>query len=101
MIGCDNKHLDDKVFYDAFVEVFNSLVENKGHFMEKWQEMLQSEDLLKKVTAKRFISVFENAVPLTCFDVDLYFMLVEKIIVYGGSRLVVGFLDGMEVEVSI
>lgn len=97
MIGCDNKHLDDKVFYDAFVEVFNSLVENKEHFISKWQEMLQSEDLLKKVTAKRFISVFENASLLTCFDVDLYFMLVEKITVCEGSRLVVGLLDGTAV----
>ena len=49
----------------------------------------------------RLISVFENAVKLTCFDVDLYFMLVEKIIVYEGSRLVVTLLDGTEVEVGI
>ena len=98
VIGCDNKHLDDKVFYDAFVEVFNSSVQNKEHFIKKWQELLLSEDLLKKVTAQRFISVFENAVPLTCFDVDLYFRLVEKIMVYEGNRLVVGLLDGTEVE---
>ena len=96
VVGCDNKHLDDKVFYDAFVEVFNSLVENKEHFMAKWQELWLSDDLLNKVTAKRFISVFENASLLTRFDVDLYFMLVEKITVYEGSRLVVGLLDGTE-----
>lgn len=47
----------------------------------------------------RLISVFENAVKLTCFDVDLYFSLVEKITVFDGSRLVVGLLDGTEVEV--
>ena len=101
MIGCDSKHLDDKVFYDAFVKIFNSLVENKEQFIAKWQKLLRSDDLLKKVTAQRFISVFENAMPLSCFDVDLYFMLVEKIIVYEGSRLVVTLLDGTEVEVGI
>ena len=35
IIGCDSKHLDDMVFYEAFVEVFNSLVENKEHFIAK------------------------------------------------------------------
>ena len=85
--------MDDKVFYHAFVKVFNSVVGNKEHFMEKWQKLLKSEDLLKKITAKRFISAFENAVPLNCFDVNLYFMLVEKITVFDGSRLVVGLLD--------
>ena len=101
VIGCDNRHLDDKVFYDAFVEVFNSLVENREQFIVKWHKLLQSEDLLKKVTAKRFISVFENAVPISCFDVDLYFMLVEKITVCEGSRLAVGLLDGSKLEVGI
>ena len=76
-------------------------MENREQFMAKWQEFLQSEDLLKKVTAKRFISIFENANLMTCFDVDLYFMLVEKITVFYGSRLVVGLLDGTEVAVEI
>ena len=62
---------------------------------------MQSEDLLKKVTAKRFIAVFENASLLTYFDVVLYSMLVEKIMVCDGSRLVVRLLDGTEVEVEI
>ena len=75
--------------------------ENPFAFMAKWNKMLKSDDLLKKVTAKRFISVFQNAVLLTSFDVDLYFMLVEKITVYEGSRLVVTLLDGTEVEVKI
>ena len=44
---------------------------------------------------------FENAVKITCFDVDLYFILVEKITVYEGNRLVVTLLDGTEVAVSI
>jgi vacuolar-type H+-ATPase catalytic subunit A/Vma1 len=34
--GCDNKHIDDGMLYQAFVDVFNALVENKDYFMEKW-----------------------------------------------------------------
>jgi len=32
--GCGNKHVDDKVFYQAFVNTFNAMVENKDYFTE-------------------------------------------------------------------
>lgn len=53
--SCENKHIDDKVLYQAFVNTFNAMVENKEYFMEKWKEQVQGEDILKKVVAKRFL----------------------------------------------
>ena len=35
------------------------------------------------------------------FDVGLYFALVEKMTAFDGGRVVVGLLDGMEIECII
>jgi hypothetical protein len=32
----ENKHIDDRVLYQAFVNSFNAMVENKEYFIEKW-----------------------------------------------------------------
>jgi len=33
--GCENKHIDDRVLYQAFINTFNAIIENKNYFMEK------------------------------------------------------------------
>lgn len=43
-IGCDNNHM----FYKAFVEAYNAVVENKEDFNEKWEEQIESDYVLKK-----------------------------------------------------
>lgn len=78
------------------------MVENKDYFIEKWQQVLESEvDILKRVTAKRFIQILSKAEPIDQVDVDLYYKLVEKITVYDAGRLVFRLLDGTEVECEI
>jgi len=37
--NCENKHIDDKVLYQAFVNTFNAIHENKDYFMEKWKDL--------------------------------------------------------------
>lgn len=100
-IGCDNRHVDDEVFYKAFVEAYNAVVDNVEHFMAKWKEQLESENVLIKVTAKRFIGIFIDAQALEKFDVELYFKIVEKITVYNNEMLIVSLLDGTKIEVEI
>lgn len=100
-IGCDNRHVDDEVFYKAFVEAYNVVVENREHFMAKWKEQIESNDLLKKVTAKRFIEIFKDDTLIDEFNVDLFFKIVEKIKVLGEELLIVSLLDGTEIEVEI
>jgi site-specific DNA recombinase len=38
--SCTNKHIDDKVLYQAFINTFNAMIENKNYFIEKWKEGL-------------------------------------------------------------
>lgn len=33
--GCKNKHIDDRVLYQAFINTFNAIIENKDYFMDK------------------------------------------------------------------
>lgn len=99
--GCYNRHINDEALYMAFVSAFNAVLEKKEYFVDKWKELVNSEDILKRVTAKRFIYIFKDAQPLELFDAELYFQLVEKIEVYEDSKLIVSLLDGSEIECGI
>jgi len=73
------------------------LFRNKYYFLEKWKRQIEGEDILTKVTAKRFIANFQTAPPIEWFDTDLYFKLVEKITV-NENKLIVGLRDETEIE---
>ncbi|KYH30788.1 hypothetical protein CLTEP_24970 [Clostridium tepidiprofundi DSM 19306] len=99
--GCENKHIDDKVLYQAFVNTFNAILENKAYFMEKWKEGLKSDNALVRYKSKQFIEILKNAKPIEKFDMDLFFSIVEKMVVFDGKKIIVGLLDGTEIEVGI
>lgn len=98
---CDNKHIDDGVLYRVFVEAFNAMVENKDYFMEKWKEMVKSENVLVRYKAQQFIKVLEKAGVLEEFDMDLFFKIVEKMTVFDREKIIVSLLDGTEIECEI
>jgi len=77
------------------------MIANKEYFIEKWQEGLVSDDLLKRYKARQFVEAIKGAEAIAEFDVDIYFALVEKMTVYDGGRVVVGLLDGTAVECEI
>lgn len=89
------------MFYSAFVKAYNAVVENKEYFITKWKGQLENEDVLIRVTAKRFIDIFKDAAIIEEFDVGLFFKLVEKITAIEEKLLIVSLLDGTEIEVEI
>lgn len=99
--GCNSRHIDDKLLYAVFVNTFNALVGNKDYFMDKWRGQFESEDVLARMTAKRFIKIFQAAQLIDQFDVDLYFKLVEKITVCDYTKLTVSLINGSEIECNI
>jgi len=98
---CVSKHIDDGVLYQSFVGAFNIMIENRDYFLGKWQESLESDNLLKRYKVKQFIGIITEAEAISEFNVDLYFSLVEKITVYDGGRVVVRLLDRIELECII
>ena len=99
--GCDSRHIDDGILYQAFVCTFNTLIENKGQFLDKWEQQLKSEDSLRRYKAKRYIDLSEDSVPIREFNVDLYFALVEKMTVHKGNLIRISLLDGTDVECEV
>ena len=99
--GCESKHIDDGALYQAFVGAFNIMVENKGYFIGKWRERLGSRNVLQRYKSKQLIEIISGAEKVAEFDIDLYFAMVEKVIVYDGGRIIVTLLDGTEVECEV
>ena len=99
--GCGSRHIDDAVLYQAFVDVFNAMVEQKGYFLEKWQKSLASNNVLVQYKARQFIRILTETMVIKEFDVNLYFALTEKITVYENGRLMVSLLDGTDIECEI
>ena len=98
-VGCKNKHIDEEILYKAFVSSYNALVENKEHFIEKWKS--EAGDELRRYRAREFIDIIGNGDLIKEFDIDLYFKMIEKMVVIDGDKIVVSFLDGTEVECII
>ena len=99
--GCGSRHIDDGVLYQAFVDVFNAMVEQKEYFLDKWQELRNNDNVLVRYKARQFSKIITETGRITEFDVDMYFALTEKIVVHGEGRLIVVLLDGSEVEINI
>ncbi|MCX7781161.1 MAG: recombinase family protein [Negativicutes bacterium] len=99
--GCNSRHIDDGILYQAFVDVFNTLIENKDYFIGKWREQLGSDNALRRYKAKQFSKIIKKTGQINEFDIDLYFALVEKVVVRDEGRLTVSLLDGTEVECVI
>lgn len=96
--GCTNKHVDDTVLYQAFINLFNAIVENKDYFMEKWKDGFKSENVLVRYRSKQFMKIIEKAGPIKEFDVNLFLRLIEKMTICEGERVIVSLLDGTEIE---
>ncbi len=96
--GCTSKHIDDGVLYQAFVNVFNAMVENKDYFLDKWQEGLENDNLLQRHKSRQFIEIMTRAEVMIRFDINLYFALVEKMMVFDGGKVIVSLLDGTNLE---
>ncbi len=96
--GCESRHIDDGLLYQAFINVLNLIVENKDYFIKKWMESLHSENALNRYKAKQFIAILREAREIDKFDVDLYFALVEKITINNDGLIILGLLDGTTIE---
>ena len=99
--GCGSRHIDDGVLYQAFINVFNTMIENKGYFLDKWEKLKSSDNRLQRYKAKQFAKIIRTTGDISKFDIDLYFALTEKIMVLSGGRLIISLIDGTDIECTI
>ena len=60
--------------------------------------MRESDSSLQRYKAKLFATIIAERERIKEFDVELYFALMEKVLVHSGARLVISLLDGTEIE---
>jgi len=77
------------------------MVENKDYFIEKWQERLGDDNILRRYKAKQFIGIITEAEVVVEFDVGLYLALVEKMEVFDEGMVVVSLLGETDLECTI
>lgn len=45
--------------------------------------------------------IIENAKPIEEFNINLYYKVIEKMVVFEGGKIIVTLLDGTEIECEI
>ena len=98
VMGCANRHVEEKTLIKAYLMAWNVLVENREDFMERWKEQMQSENLLEGYRAEKFIEYTDGVQPLTEMDTDFMLKTLDYIKVFENGTLLVVFLDGTEIE---
>lgn len=71
------------------------MIENKEHFIEKLKA--EDGDELREYRAREFIGIIEDGAEIEEFDIDLFYRMIERMVVFE-NRVMVGLLDGTEVE---
>jgi DNA invertase Pin-like site-specific DNA recombinase len=99
--GCSSGHIDDTVLKKVFVTCFNTLLENKQHFLEKWQGEIQEGNALKRYRLKEIIKVIEEQGKLEEFDENLLLKVLDHITLAEGKVIILKFLDGTELKCEV
>ena len=63
-----------------------------------YNDNLPEEIYQEQQRAREFIDIIGNGDLIKEFDIDLYFKMIEKMVVIEGEKIVVSFLDGTDVE---
>ena len=98
ILGCGNRHVEETTLEKAYVMAWNSILENREYFIEKWKEQKQSENLLKGYRAERLIELVIGAEPIQKLETDFMLKTLDYIKVFEHGVLMVVFLDGTEIE---
>lgn len=97
--GCESNHVDEEVLKKAFIEIFNTLVENKEHFLGEWEKTIESADALKKYRLRMLIGILEQEEKHDQFNESLCLRVLEHIMVVSGkNQLIATLLDGSGIE---
>lgn len=97
-MGCANRHVEESTLEKAFIMAWNGILENREYFLRKWEEQMQSENLLEVYRAKDFWELTKEAGLAEKIDTDFMLRVLACIKVSGDGQLLVLFLDGTEIE---
>jgi len=94
VMGCSNRHVEESTLEKAFVMAWNSVLENRESFLQKWEEMAKSEDLLLAYRAQDFTQIVKGAEPLEKMEIGLMLRVLNCIKIFEDGTLMVVFFRG-------
>jgi len=96
--GCDNRHIEETSIEQVFIIAWNTVIDNIENCRNKWQELLNGDDLLKVYRAKDFMKLTENAEHISKVDTDFMLRVLDKIVICENGEIIIKFYDETEIE---
>jgi len=96
--GCTNRHADEAILEKAFMMAWNTLIENRDEIRSRWETHAEFGNLLEQYRAVQFADLTENTKYITNFEIDFMLKTLNHITVFESEKLVVTFMDGIEIE---
>lgn len=93
-------NIKEELLNKAFITAWNYTVEHKERFYEKWKNMTEGEDCLKKIRAKQMLELMEEG-KINKLIPELMRVVLEKIIINDSKHFTVCFLDGTRREIIV
>ena len=97
--NCSNRRIDEAAIKKAIVIAWNSIVQDRSKYIDKWQKMINESNPLEKVRGQQMIDLTDEG-KIVSEVPELTRMVLEQIIVYDDT-IIVKFLDGTEKQVKI
>lgn len=98
--SCINDTMKEEILHDAFVAAWNSILENRGEYLQKWKQKKNSEDPLEAFRANQFIKLINTAKPMLELDKSIVSKVLERCVIYPMGEIEFFFLDGSVVEID-
>ena len=98
VMGCANRHVEERTLEKVFVMAWNGVWENKEYFLRKWEAQEKSENLLELYRAKEFQALIKSARSNITIDTNFMLRVLACIKVFENEKLLVIFMDGSEIE---
>jgi len=92
--------MKEEILHDAFVAAWNSILENRGEYLQKWKQKKNSEDPLEAFRANQFIKLIKTAKPMLELDKSIVSKVLERCVIYPMGEIEFFFLDGSVVEID-
>ena len=86
---------------ELFINTNYFLGYDKDYFIEKLNVKKNDANVLVRYKTQQLIKIIKEAEILKKFDIDIYFKIIEKMIVFVENKIIVTQLDGTQVEVVI
>jgi len=89
---------EEVILIDVFILSWNALLDNREELKKKWETTAEFGNSLEQYRAVQFADIIENAKQIKEIDTDFILRTLDHIKVYETGRIIIRFMDGMEIE---